>query len=159
MHVREWLHKNKHVSTIAACGVILIGIGATAYQLLPERPSTQAWYTTDDGKTWFKDSNRKVPPFEYDGKEAVLAHVRECDGKPFVGYMERYKPEGAKKMREYRAQEDDGQEPNEGLASSAGYQLEYKKPGDAKWTSEVEKAQLMMLVDCPDGSPSEVVWP
>src|SRR5688572_29694078 len=81
MSVREWMGNNQKATSVGAGALTVLAIGLIIYQLLPERQSTKAWYTTNDGKTWFKDSNRKVPPFDYGGKQAVLAKVYECNGK------------------------------------------------------------------------------
>src|SRR5256885_1965398 len=65
--------------------------------------SRQIYFTNDDGKTFFKDDQRKVPPFTSWGKECVGAILFTCagdiKGTPFVGYMIRYTPEG-KSQRE-----------------------------------------------------------
>ena len=50
----------------------------------------QAFYSDDDGATWFADAADRLPPFDHDGKPAFSAFVYECDGKPFVNHLERY---------------------------------------------------------------------
>ena len=158
MGVREWIDKNQQAATVGSGAVAVLAVGLIIYQLLPQRPETKAWYTTDDGKTWFKDSNRLVPPFQKDGKEAVLARVYECEGREFVAYMERYRPGPAKKMREFRAKEDAGEavdDPGIGLGS-----VEYKRPGpNEKWTAELHHMTDMMQVNCKDGNPAPIVFP
>jgi hypothetical protein len=161
MSVREWIDKNQQAASIGAGAVVVLAIGLIIYQLLPERPETKAWYTTDDGKTWFKDSNRLVPPFERNGKEAVLAKVYKCNGKEFVAWMERYKPEPAKKMREFRAKEDAGEAPPDSMIAGIGLgSVEYKRPGaKEQWTTELHLMTDMMQVNCPDGNPALIVFP
>lgn len=163
MTVREWINKNRQWSVIGALFVAVLGIGFTIYQLLPEPEETQAWYTSDDGQTWFKDSNRLVPPFERDGREAVLAHVYECDGKPFVAYMLKYTPEGKAIFEKFRAAEDAG-DPNfdESMLMALSGHARYKRPGEKEWTPEsnVRKVTEMLYPKCPDGSTDPlVVWP
>ena len=159
MGVREWVNKNQQAATAAAGAMTVLAVGLIIYQLLPERPETKAWYTTDDGKTWFKDSNRLVPPFERDGKQAVLAKVYKCEGKEFVAWMERYKPGPAKKLREYRAKEDAGQPVPDDAGVGFG-SVEYKRPGaKEQWTSELHLMTDMMQVNCKDGNPAPVVFP
>ena len=161
MSVREWMDNNQKATSIGAGALTFLAIGLIVYQLIPEGQPTKAWYTTDDGQTWFKDSNRKVPPFDHGGKQAVLAKVYECNGKQFVGWMERYKPEQAKKLARYRAQEDAGETPDEGLLMASGGlgAIEYKRPGDKTWTTELHVVTDMMQVNCPDGSPALIVFP
>jgi hypothetical protein len=164
MAVREWLNKNRKWSTAGAMAVAVIGIGLTIYQLLPEPAETKAWFTTDDGKTWFKDSNRLVPPFQRDGKEAVLAKVYECTGKPFVAYMLKYTPEGKAIYEKFYAAED-AKDPNldEGMLMAVRGHARYKRPGEAEWTPEndIRKVTEMFYPKCPDGSAQDplVVWP
>ena len=38
-----------------------------------------AFYTTDDGATLFTDGADRLPPFDHDGKAAVMAAVFSCD--------------------------------------------------------------------------------
>lgn len=159
MSVREWIDKNKQYSTAGAAAMTALAVGLIIYQLLPERPSTKAWYTTDDGQTWFKDSNRKVAPFQKDGKEAVLAHVFTCEGNQFVGYMTRYKPKGKRMLEEFRAAEDRGEPLDDGAIAGIDWQLEYKRPGAKQWTSELHIITDIVTVDCKDGSPAFIVRP
>src|SRR5947207_15643246 len=102
--VRETLNRYPKI-TAAVIGVILLavvylfwssGIGGIA----AGRSGTQAYFSTDDGKSWFVDDAKKIPPFQKNGKDAVRAYVYKCpDGTKFVSHLERYTPE-AKKMLE-----------------------------------------------------------
>ena len=159
MMVREWIDKNKQLAAVATVILLAFSIGMVVYQLLPEGPITKAWYTSDDGRTWFKASNRRVAPFAHEGKEAVEAFVFECEGKEFVGYMRRYKPSGKKRLEEYYAAEDAGKEPDVGKLAGLDFLLEYKRPGEKEWTSELHKGTEMMYVNCKDGSPALIVRP
>src|SRR5213083_2596184 len=62
----------------------------------------RAFFTVDDGKTWFIDEATQLAPFQRDGKEAVRAYVIECNGKRFVNHLERYTPEGKQAMLRLR---------------------------------------------------------
>lgn len=80
------------------------------------------YFTVDDGKTFFAASSDNIPPFDYDGQQAVLADVFQCDGKKFVGYMERFTPKYHDEVVAH------------GLTPDAmRFGRELKKPGDAKW--------------------------
>ena len=106
MGIRETLNRNPGISAGAVGGVIVLALNYIIYYMggnsssIPS-PPTKAWYTIDDGKTYFADSSEKVPPYDYQGKPAVLCHVFTCDkGKTkFVGYLQRYTAR-AKKVRE-----------------------------------------------------------
>jgi len=161
MGAREWIDKNRRASTIASVVLFLGALGLLYYQFRPVGPPTKEWYTTDDGQTWFKDSNRKVPPFDHGGKEAVLAKVFECHGKQFVGYLKRYKPEGKRRMDEYRAAEDAGK-PTDGInIAGTDWQFEFKRPGEKEWTASLDKRALIMDVKCPHGTKEDplIVYP
>jgi hypothetical protein len=104
--IRETLNRSPGISAGAVGGVILLAVIYIIYYMsgnsssIPNPPS-KMWYTVDDGKTYFADSADKVPPYDYQGKTAVLCHVFTCDkGKTkFVGYLQRFTPR-AKKLRE-----------------------------------------------------------
>ena len=155
MTAREWIDKHKQLTTAASVVLIVAAIAFIVYQWLPERPPTKEWYTTDDGKTWFKDSIRKVPPFQHDGKEAVLAKVFECHGQQFVAYMKRYKPDGKRRLEEYRAAEDAGKNADETKLMGVDFQAEFKRPGDKEWTSSLDKRAEIMYVRCPHGTKED----
>jgi hypothetical protein len=155
MGAREWIEQNKQASTVASVLLVAGAIGFLCYQFWPERPPTKDWYTTDDGQTWFKESNRKVPPFQHDGKEAVLAKVYTCHGKKFVGYLMRYKPDAKRRVEQYRAAEDTGK-PTDGInIAGTDWQIEYKRPGDKQWTASLDKRPEIMDVKCPHGTKED----
>lgn len=77
---------NGNPAVIAAFAVVLIGItGWFSFKSIrgsgaPYIP-TQAYFSSDDGKTWFADDKKKAPPFKAaDGKDAVQAVVVSCKG-------------------------------------------------------------------------------
>ena len=160
--IREIINKNP----------IPIGIGivvlVAAVLFFTNRPTAGqgAYYSVDDGKTYFEDVPR-IPPFAADGGEAVRAVVYSCDGgEKFVGYLVRWTPEG--KPRAEAALK------NGAPLSLAG--AEVKRPGDATWTPYAEgngyagyggdepgaapaargavTPQEIMDVRCPDGKPA-----
>jgi hypothetical protein len=116
----------------------------------------QRYYTVDDGKTWFADSYNKIPPYEKDGKTAVLAKVfKDLDngGALFVGYLTRHTPE-AKRMLEERQQK--GATADLGPIELAAGGIEYKKPltGDTGWMRSGDPRISQMIGDLksPKGS-------
>ncbi len=103
MGVRETLNKNPAIAAGATVLLIVAAIFLIYLQLRqPPRPkmSTQQYYSVDDGATFFPDSRELIPPYDKDGKEAVMAHVFVCDkgGDKFVGYLEKFAPEAKKKI-------------------------------------------------------------
>lgn len=116
--------------------------------------------TTDDGKTYFRDTSGQLAPFDYRGKTAVKAKVFTVDGgmTSFVGYLERYTPEGKKLLAS--GGKDTNLDPTS-LMSRLMANTEVKRPGDAQWVREgnFAKSSEITLVRGPDGKPAEPVIP
>src|SRR5690242_15812342 len=86
--VRETLNRYPRTTMV----MIAIALLAAVYFLWSAmggstagRSGTQAYFSIDDGKTWFVDDGKKIPPFQKGGKDAVRAYVYRCpDGTKFV---------------------------------------------------------------------------
>lgn len=130
MSVREIINNNSKI-VIGVMFVLIVGaISFTVIQSQsgPSAPtvSDQAFYTIDDGKTWFVD-NADMMPFAKDGKPAYLAYVfRSEDGKEFVGYIKRYNPNAEKALSNKDYPERDA------LLASPGI-VQVKEPGSKGW--------------------------
>jgi hypothetical protein len=61
-----------------------------------------AFFSDDDGKTYFKDSIYKIAPWDHDGKTAVIARVYSYnDGQgTFIAYLERFPPASHKLLED-----------------------------------------------------------
>ena len=113
----------------------------------PAGASQQAFFTTDDGRTWFKDDVRKLPPFEHNGKQACRCYLYTTDGgkTTSVSHLERYTAE-AKKIMD-RLQQSGGQ------PDSASVQIlvrgqEVKRPGapDSDWINKSDPRSAAITV-------------
>lgn len=165
MGIRESLNKNPTVVTAATALIIVVAVVFIILQLAGGGGGSQttgtpeqAWYTVDDGETWFADDAKKIPPFQHEGKEAVRIYLYTCDnGKtPFPGLLERFTPAGKKKQEELLARIESGQ-PGAEMAfieDSAYNEKEVKKPRspNARWIRIDRVPAEMMQVTCPDGS-------
>jgi hypothetical protein len=139
--IRETLNENPRLTTGITIGIIVVVLGFILWQMHGGSSSTpdgggrsggaQAYFSDDDGKTYFPDAATKVPPFDHGGKEAVRAHVLKCDGKTFVNFLERYTPEGKKKMEAMGGKPPVGDPTAMESVRSAG--MEVKRPGDKEW--------------------------
>jgi prepilin-type processing-associated H-X9-DG protein len=115
--------------------------------------ATRAYYTIDDGKTWFADDINKIPPFEKDGRPAYRVYVYKCpNSPPFVSHLERYTPEAKKALEAMQKAKD----PNNPVVMEdimlTG--IEVKKPGTADngWVKQMSPAAAkVMELKCPDG--------
>ncbi len=115
-----------------------------------------AFYSDDDGATWFVDAIAKVPPFDHNGKEAVAAFVYRCGtDKPFIGRLEKYSP-SAKSMIESNIKA--GVQPIPAKVQFANLGLLVKKPGDPEWTAippmDSTTYYKFLRVKCSEGSPT-----
>lgn len=126
------------------------------------RPPKAAYFTIDDGKTWFVDDLNKLPPFEKDGKEAVLAHVFTCNGKEVCGYIERYVARAKTLIEEGRKKPVvPGSMPqvNGELVAMGQGAREVKKPGDSVWVNMNAGGMTIVRFACPGGAETAEVKP
>lgn len=166
MGIREKLNRNPAITTGATIAVIVIALIFIGMQMFGSRgPAipTQAYYTIDDGKTWFADDIKKVPPFDHNGQQAVKVYIYKCgDGEPFVGHLERYTPEAKAKVEASRNQPPGQPGAMPPMMMDLEFQgREVKKPGDANWSSmgNMQTAQSIITPRCPEGQQVEVVMP
>lgn len=169
MGVREALNRNPKIMGIAGTVAVAVAIWVVyrtvTDQGLKVKQPTQYYFTTDDGKTLFAAPKTSVPPFEKDGKQAVLAHVFTCDkGKTqFVAYLVKYKDEFAKRAAAEAANAEQAgkAKANDGgaLASAAAaFSMLVKKPGDPEWVPFTSpKGSSVTGIWCPSRDPWDLV--
>ena len=141
MGIRETLNENPRFTTGITIGIIVLVLGFIGWQIWGGLGSstadggssggTKAYFSDDDGKNYFADDATKVPPFDHGGKQAVRAHVIKCDGKTFVNHLERYTPDGKKKMEAMGGKPPVGDPTAVEQIRSNG--MEFKRPGDKDW--------------------------
>jgi hypothetical protein len=137
--------------------VLVLAFSIAGFYKALHRPATieQAYYSTDDGATFFAQTTQ-VPPFDVGGREADGAIVYSCDnGKTrFVGYLYRYTADGKPKAEEALKTHHPG--PPIGM--------EVKRPGVAgHWVPMMqmggpptrETAAAITNVKCPEGGGGE----
>ena len=155
MSIREKLQKNP--SLVAGIAGVVI-IAAVVSIVMQARSSSgggsKAYFTVDDGQTYFTDSKFMVAPYDKGGKQAVRAHVFMCGGKPVVGYLSKYSDEALKVMEDVKQAKAEKRPPkNIGALmnlSSAG--IEVKKPGAGNpWIkgTDVAKTTEIRTFKCP----------
>lgn len=166
------MNKNPRLATGLAVGIIVVAGAAMLWSMLsgggggPGGAGTggepKRYYTTDDGKTYYADDYHKVPPYDKDGKTAVVAKVfRDLDNTSdpaFVGYLQRYTAQGKKMMEERQKAQGGNIAPMEGLAPP----VEYKRPGEPAWypATDARAAALINDLKSPKGSVNiEEVFP
>jgi hypothetical protein len=94
--LREFLNEKRKYVTGLTIAIIAFFLVLIVIELVTSRRSipseNKAFFTVDDGNTWFVDDANNVPPYDYNGKQAVRAIVFSYSGGQFVGYLEEYPP-------------------------------------------------------------------
>lgn len=130
----ETIQKRKSVGYSLSAGLIVLAIAVGLWAHSGRIPAnlTKAYFSDDDGKTFFVDDLNKPYPFDHNGKPAYRAYVyKGSDGVPTVAYLERYTPRGLARKLELTTQPA-----NDGGAEAAKLLLgetEVKKPGVDQW--------------------------
>ena len=160
MGLRERMNENPSLTTGVTVAIIVVAIALILYQAFSGGGGgdlgtpNKAWYSTDDGASYFSDDINLVPPYKKDGKEAVRVYVYQCKGgKPFVAWLERYTPEAKKRVEQMLAKAAPP------MAEESGAGIEVKKPGAGNpWVKLLdEKAASVRNPTCPDGAHPEAV--
>lgn len=134
---------------------LLVLFGALAFIAHDVRGQRQAvgeagqiYFTIDDGKTYYADTIDKLPPYDFNGKEAVRAYVYAGkDDVPFVAYLERYTPAARKRMGEL----DPGNKIPIDREFTMAEGTEVKRPGDSVWVKRASDAgDAILHVKLPD---------
>lgn len=147
MAVEQSSDKSRAWKVGAASSLIVSAIGITLYASLGGDTKTndrdaQAFYTSDDGVTWFKDSAARVPPYQHEGKTANQAVLFTADGgkTQFVGYLQRYTVDVKKRL---------DAKPGSVIPSIVSYEV--KKPNsNGMWISKNTR-EGMTLANAPAG--------
>jgi hypothetical protein len=166
--IRETLNENPKMTAGGVVGVVIVSV-AVAWALWPDRGDVtasgelpaQTFFSIDDGKNWFADDIKKVPPFEKDGKPALRALVFQCtaDGKPFVSCLVRYMPQTQQTLEAIYARPPEQQNPME-IRQVELDGMEVKAPGQATWLKRSDpRATALIMPRCPDGSEAQPVSP
>lgn len=144
-------------SGIIVAFVVVVGLSLWA-SLSSGRPpnATRAYYSSDDGKTFFVDDFFRSYPFDHDGKPAYRAYVYEtAKGTKFVGYLERYRDDGVKALDSLLAQNRMTQEQlRDAIQPLRSQYTEVKKPNNpkAKWyRAGSSQAASVEAVTSPNG--------
>src|SRR5436190_10116531 len=147
MGVREEMSKRPKTAAGIALALTTAAVVIVVFQMIDLRAAPElagaperAFFTVDDGKTWFVDDATQLAPFQHNGKEAVRAYVYECNGKRFVNHLERYTEDGKKAMIRLKEVVKTGPPPGALVAAAQQRGRELKRPGDTKWTPSNDPA-------------------
>ena len=144
-----------------AVAVVLLVAGVASFFLFrsaadrsaaPTASADLAWYSHDDGQTWFAEKKNRLNYVLRDGKPAYRCWVYTCDGGKtrFAAYLERYAPEAQKQLEAII----EGKRPPDPaiLEQISANGIEVKKPGAGNWIS-IANPRAAELKDpvCPGG--------
>ena len=166
MGIRQAINENPVLTSAITGGIIAIALGFIIYQGCNDPGRTnanRAFYSADDGQTWFEDDGKLVPPIMKNGKPAFRATVVKCgDGDPFVSSLERYTPEVKAKMEQMIAA-NKGERPTTIEFINLEMQNEVRKPATQTWFARhrnpIGYMKAASLPLCPDGSAAIRVYP
>ena len=147
MSIREMIQKYRGWANGAA---IIMIVAAIALIVTNSRSDgiprvKYAFYSDDDGQSYFRDDVNKLFPFDHDGKQAYRAYVFQTGGgKPFVGYLERINDKGMAKLLTLQSQPQTPELVTQmDLIRGAG--LEARTPGSTRWLPESSPAFSTMV--------------
>jgi hypothetical protein len=126
-----------------------------------------AFFTDDDGETWYKDSVDDIPPYDHNGKTAVRAVIYSWAGgsKQFCGFLEQFPPKAKAAIEAAAASAQNHTPPQTAgnIAYGEGFSpsIEVKKPkSNDPWVLMNSKAATPVLsIQAPDGSEFDSVLP
>jgi hypothetical protein len=156
MGVREALNRNPAITTGATAGLIVVALGFIIWTTFGGNsgggydPHGKVFFTADDGATYFVDSADKcyTPP-KLNGKDSLYAHVFSCDGKKFVGYLERISADAATALAAHRSAPDAKGPSVEGIIANG---REVRRPKEVAWVkANTDAGAVVIEVKCPDG--------
>ena len=168
MGIRETLNKNPAITTGATIGIIVLAFVFIIWEVVGSgsgspRIPTKAYYTVDDGATYFADDINLLAPFDHDGKKAVKCNVFKCaSGKPFVAYLEKYSDEARAAIEKARAKTSNGAPDPMAIDQAMMGGLLVKAPltGDKGWLrQDMKGAEKVTEIKCPDGGSLETLEP
>lgn len=165
MGIRETINQKPQVAIGAAVALLALAAGAVAYQLSGGASADGArtrrvFVSVDDGKTFVTHPSNDIPPFTLDGREAVLARVYECDGKRFVGYLQKFSPAGKKALEQLQAERGPASVNAAAPSGISDGDYLYKKPGAGDWVTPTDpRAGAVFRVSCPGGGVPMAVDP
>jgi hypothetical protein len=169
--LREIINEKRSVSLGVA--VVMVGC-AVAYFAYVHRPQShpkgdKAFYTIDDGQSWFTDSIFRTPPFKHEGKLAVRAMVYSYDNgrHEFCPLLQRYTSDMKESLDDAAAQAVREGKPLSSIplfsspAALDGIEVKAAGPGH-EWVSRGdadEASKVLNSVKSPDGSAVDFVIP
>lgn len=160
MSFRDDINQKPGIFIGVSAAIVVLAIIWLVYSLRGSKPvagviTTKAFFSDDDGKSFYVDDISNIPPYEHSGKKAYRARVYEVkgSGQRFVGYLESYDDKAKKQIEEAIKK---GIDP---ATAMQGIDILVKKPGPGKWVKVGSMVSPEMVhavtVTSPDGKKGE----
>jgi hypothetical protein len=169
MGVVESINKNKTwsigfgLAMVAAAGILL------AVELKPPKQFSQkeAYFSDDDGSSWYLDDINNIPPYDHNAKQGVRAVIYSYDNgsKQFCGYLMRFGLAVKKRLDSAVVAAATQNPPVKAAQIAYGIDFaqlaEVKSPGSKSvWFSMTDpRAAAVLNIRSPDGSTLDSVLP
>lgn len=158
--LREMLNQHPKPSAAIAGMIVVIGLAAVVLNVggSGRRPVSEgrAYFSVDDGKTWFADASSNPSPFNKDGKTAYRVFVWRCGtAEPFVSHLFRNASSSTGGDRSKAATNADDRTP----PAMSGASIEVKRPGtgDRGWVrADSAEGSAIARPQCPDGTTKDL---
>lgn len=171
MEIRQTINDNPRIAGGVTAGIVLLALIFIIWQTLSGGAGggsgavPQAFFTVDDGRTYFTDDVTHVPPFKTsDGKIAYRAVVVRCGTEtPFVSYLEKFSDADQKDLENGLNDSKTYSATVDALFTTFDSRIIVKKPltGDKGWVAAtVQTAKQYEAVKetrCPDGTAAQMV--
>ncbi|MGN6504554.1 MAG: hypothetical protein ACTHM6_03225 [Tepidisphaeraceae bacterium] len=139
---------------VVVTGVVALIMLVRQFHSATPGNSEQAYFSYDEGKSYFVGNPAEIPPENAQGQQAAEVFFFQCagDSKPFVGYLQRVSAEG---MARAKAALAHGQPSQVTAAMEGAYEV--KAPGAKEWVNLSDaKAASIMSPKCPSGTGTAV---
>jgi len=168
MGVRENLNENRKLGVGVGAAIVIVAVAMIGFQVAGGKSNAgtapgNAFYTDDNGKTFFRDDVCRITPFDHKGKPAYRCDVfKGADGKQFVGLIYRHTDAGRKEMEAYlpnKGKDDDGTQRRS--LEQRGMQVKPVGADEKAWVvnDDVTAERLQSTVKDAAGKPAQLVNP
>ncbi len=173
MEIREWINDNPKAAggitaaTVVIAAVLILWQGRSGSVSNQAGPAPKAFFTVDDGKTYFPEDLTHLPPFATrDGKTAYRVRVGQCGtGAPFVSHLEKYADEDKKSIEAGLAGSKTYVGTLDALLTPFDPRIIVKKPltGDKGWitltSKNLKQYEAVSQPKCANGSLPKLISP
>ncbi len=160
MDIRGSLNEHRTVTGIVTAIVLLLALSFAYCRLKGDAPfgsQGQAFYTVDNGSTWFADDIGKIPPFDHGGRPAYRCYVYTTDGGKtmFVLYLERYTDE-AKTILERLHSSGTNADVATAQVLMAGVEVKRAGAPDTAWVKKVDPRTAAIMAPGSAAKPDQI---